>query len=222
MKVYFAGDIPENSNAVNVFLAGITNLGNSWRYYVLEKIKEKFENENVNVFIPEPKDASITTWGVFMKNMPKDYDQVQWEIDHGKNCQVWTMFLPTYVNRYDSGPTFATPSADPFYMHSTSCKALKYSLDANYISEKEYSDAMEKLTFANLGCQARFEAGYLAANLDQHKIVWGKVWNSQQINFGPYIPNETMHVLQKEELDQGHFVPDTFIEELLNHINNLL
>lgn len=219
MKIYFASDKPETRNKVGVFLGGITNLGNSWRYYLLEKLKEKFGNEDIDVFVPEPVDTSILTWGDFYKTMVPGYNQVKWEMDYGDGCQIWTMFMPTYANKYDSGPEFSSPSSDPSTMHPIAVKALDFALKENVITQSEYNDQLLKLTISNIGCQVRFEAGYLAGT-DKHEVVWGKVWNSLQISFGPYISKSTMHVLQKDELQNGHLVPDTFVEELCNRIND--
>lgn len=232
MKVYFAGEIPENRNKVGLFLGGITNLGNSWRYYLLKKLNEVFEFTDIDVFVPEPKDTNIKTWRDFMNTMPKGFNQIEWERQQSEYCQIWTMFLPTYANKYDSGEMFSTPSSDPKFMYPVAFKCLEYAYQNNIINEKEYNDELLKLTISNIGCQVRFEAGYLVGlnrNLPYGKkinIIWGKVYNSLQISFEPYLrSDETMHVLLLDDIVNNKYLPDSFVEEVIEyvkiHINNI-
>lgn len=218
MKIYYAGDIPEQRNQVGIFLGGTTILGNSWRPYLLKKLEEHFADENIDVFVPESRDSTISTWDDFHKTMPSDFNMIEWEKTYGSKCYIWTMYLPTYANKFDSGPEFASPSSDPFKTYPNACKGLQLLLQTNEITQEQYDTELLKLTMANIGCQVRFEAGYLVGR-NTHNVVWGKVYNSLQISFGPYLKNSQMHVLEKNELKiDGHLVPDTFVVELVEKI----
>ena len=222
MKIYYAGEIPDQRSKYGLFLGGITNLGNSWRSYLMEKITPLISFEDIDIFIPEPIDNSITTWRDFMNTMPPGYNQIEWERQQSEYCQIWTMFLPTYANKLDSGDHFSTPSSNPEQMYPIPYKCLVNSLENKLITQEEFDNSIKQLTISNIGCQVRFEAGYLVGinkNLPKDKkikVIWGKVYNSLQISFGPYLTtDETMHTLSKEELNMGHIVPDSFIAELV-------
>lgn len=219
MKVYYAGEIPTERSKVGLFLGGITNLGNSWRSYLLEILASKCESFDLDVFVPEPRDQTILTWGDFMKTMPVGFSQIAWERDQSEYCSLWTMFLPTYANRYDSGPHFATPSANPRFFYPKAVKCLEACLESGKITQEEYRIELERLTMANIGCQVRFEAGYLVGR-NHCKVIWGKVYNSLQISFGPYLEKtgDKMHVLEKDDLSRGVLLPPSFVDELISEI----
>jgi hypothetical protein len=232
MKCYYAGQECKVEHKSRIFLGGTTILGNSWRRSLVKELEKQVGDLDIGIWIPEPKDEKILTWAEFYDTQPAGYNQIAWEIEYGKPCLIWTMYMPVYVNKFQAGKEFQVPASSPERSYPIATKALLDAKKQGTITSKEYEEEMQRLTNANLGCQVRFEAGMLAERCVWNKevqVVWGKVYNSQQISFDPYLKKEVnkdkekelsakMHVLTKEELGKGRTIPESFVADLVEKI----
>lgn len=221
VKIAYAGEDASEacSQKVKIFLGGATNLGNSWRPEAIDHLVKELEGQSVGIVVPEPRDSKILTWADFYKTQPKGYDQVKWEMRWNEKCQIWSMYMPLFVNKFQAGDLFAAPASSAERSHPIAVKALRLALESKEISQSEHDEALLKLTPANLGCQVRFEAGWVANRCREGKlvVVWGKSIGSQQISFEPYLGNDTsMHILSELEQKRGSRCPNGMLVQLVD------